>query len=162
AGIWLEAQAHDPQAVPGTTLEVTTTIVDRSHAPVALESARMEGMWKSDLATKAGPLPYNEPVKIEFKQPVPADQPYTQPYWLKKPPDHDLYTVDDQRLIGMPDTPAAARVRVTLQVGGASIELTAPVHYRYADRALGERTRPLAIVPAVAVNLSNTVDVFSE
>ncbi len=162
AGIWLEAQAHDPEAVPGATLEVTTTIVDRSHAPIALESARMEGMWNTALAVKAGPLPYNQQVQIEFKQPVPPNQPYTQPYWLIKPPDHDLYTVDDQRLVGLPDTPAVARVRVTLKVGAASIELTAPVHYRYADRALGERTRPLAIVPPVAVNLPETVAMFPQ
>ncbi|HEX3945601.1 MAG TPA: PIG-L family deacetylase, partial [Rhizomicrobium sp.] len=162
AGIWLEAQAHEPDAVPGTTLEVTTSIVNRSHTPVALESARMEGMWNSDLAAKAGPLPYNEPVRIEFKQAVPAGQPYTQPYWLMKPPDHDLYTVDDQQLIGLPDTPAVARVRVALKVGAASIGLTAPVHYRYADRALGERTRPLAIVPAVAVNLPDAVSMFPQ
>jgi LmbE family N-acetylglucosaminyl deacetylase len=162
AGIWLEAQAHDPEAVPGATLEVTTTIVDRSHTAVALESARMEGMWNAGLAAKAGPLPYNEPVQMEFKQRVPLDQPYTQPYWLIKPPNHDLYTVDDQRLIGLADTPAVARVRVTLKVGGASIELTAPVHHRYADRVLGERTRPLAIVPAVAVNLPDIVDMFPQ
>jgi LmbE family N-acetylglucosaminyl deacetylase len=162
AGIWLEAQAHDAEAVPGSTLEVTTTIVDRSHTPVALESARIEGMWNTGLAAKAGPLPYNERVQIEFKQPVPAAQPYTQPYWLVKPPDHDLYTVDDQRLIGLADTPAVARVRVTLKVGGASVELITPVHHRYADRALGERTRPLAIVPAVAVNLPDTVSMFPQ
>jgi LmbE family N-acetylglucosaminyl deacetylase len=162
AGIWLEAQAHDPEAAPGAALEVTTTIVDRSHTPVALESARMEGMWNTGLAAKTGPLPYNEPVQIEFKQPVPAGQPYTQPYWLVKPPDHDLYTVDDQRLIGLADTPAVARVRVTLKVGGASIELTAPVRHRYADRALGERTRPLAVVPAAAVNLPDAVSVFPQ
>jgi hypothetical protein len=119
-------------------------------------------MWNAGLAAKPGPLPYNKPVQIEFKQPVPADQPYTQPYWLVKPPDHDLYTVDDQRLIGLPDTPAAVRVRVTLKAGEASIELMAPVHFRYADRALGERTRPLAIVPAVSVNLPDTVEMFPQ
>jgi LmbE family N-acetylglucosaminyl deacetylase len=162
AGIWLEAEAHSPVAVPGATLEVTTTIAVRSHIPIALESARMAGIWNAALAAKTGPLPYNELIQIEFKQPVPAGEPYTQPYWLVKAPDHDLYTVEDQRLIGLADTPAVARVHVTLNVGGASIELTAPVHHRYADRALGERTRPLAIVPAVAVNLPDAVSMFPQ
>jgi hypothetical protein len=162
AGIWFEAQAHDPQAVPGAALGVTTTLVARSHTPVALESARMEGMWNTALDAKPGPLPYNERVQIEFKQAVPVDQPYTRPYWLVKPPDHDLYAVDDQRLIGLADNAAVARVRATLKVAGASIELTAPAHYRYGDRALGERTRPLAIVPAVAVNMPDAVAVFPQ
>jgi hypothetical protein len=53
-------------------------------------------------------------------------------------------------------------VRVRLSIAGASIDLTSPVHHRYADRAQGERTRPLAIVPAVAVNLPDTVSVFPQ
>jgi LmbE family N-acetylglucosaminyl deacetylase len=160
AGLWLEAQAHDPDAVPGSPLAVTSTLIDRSSTPVQLESARIEGMWNAGLSAKPGPLPYNQPVEIEFHQPVPADEPYSQPYWLRKPPDHDLYTVDDQQLIGLPDTPPVAQVRVRLAVAGTSIELVTPVHHRYADRAEGERTRPLAIVPPVAVNLPDTVSVF--
>ena len=160
AGIWLEAQAHEPSAVPGSTMAVTTTVLDRSSASVALESARMEGMWKQALAAKPGALPFNKPVEIEFQQPVPADQPYSQPYWLIKPPAGDLYTVENQELIGLADTPPVAQVRVTLAVAGTSFDLVAPVHHRYADRALGERTRPLAIVPPVAVDLPDTVAVF--
>jgi len=162
AGIWLEAQAHEPDAIPGSSLEVTTTLVSRSPAPVTLESARIEGMWNAELPAKPRPLPYNQPVTIDFKQPVRADQPYSQPYWLREPPDHDLYTVDDPKMIGIADTPPVAHVRVRLSIGGPSIELTAPVHHRYADRAQGERTRPLAIVPAVAVNLPDTVSVFPQ
>ena len=162
AGIWLEAQAHDPNAVPGSPLAVTTTVIDRSSAAAGLKSARIEGLWNADLAAKPGPLPYNQPVEIEYKQNVPPDQPYSQPYWLRQPPDHDLYTVEDPALIGRPDTPPVAQVRVRLSVGGTSIELLTPVHHRYADRAEGERTRPLAIVPPVAVNLPDTVSVFPQ
>jgi LmbE family N-acetylglucosaminyl deacetylase len=162
AALWLEAQAHDPDAVPGAALAVTTTLMDRSSVPVSIVSARMEGMWNVDLAVKARPLPYNEPVEIEFKQPVPANQPYSQPYWLITPPSGDLYTVDDQRLIGLADTAPVATVRVKLSVAGVTIELATPVHHRYADRAIGERTRPFAIVPPVAVNLPDAVSVFPQ
>ena len=65
----------------------------------------------------------------------PPAQPYSQPYWLVKPPAGDDYTVDDQRLIGRPDTPPEVTVRLLLSVDGAPIELVRPVHYRYADRA---------------------------
>ncbi len=40
------------------------------------------------------------------------------------------------------------------------IELARPVQYRYASRAEGERTRPLVVVPPVAVNLPQPVAVF--
>jgi LmbE family N-acetylglucosaminyl deacetylase len=162
AGIYLEAQAQTPEAIPGSPLEVTTTLIDRSHAEVSLEGARIEGMWNADLPAKPGPLPYNELVNIEFKRTVPPDQPYSQPYWLVKPPAGDVYTVDNQKLIGLPDTPPVAQVRVRLAVAGATIELTAPVQYRYADHAEGERTRPLAIVPPVALNVTDAVSVFPQ
>ena len=65
-------------------------------------------------------------------------------------------------LIGLPDTPAAAQVRVRLTVDGAPIELVRPVQHRYADRAQGERVRPLVVVPAVAVNLPEPVALFPD
>jgi LmbE family N-acetylglucosaminyl deacetylase len=160
AGIWIEAQAHEPEAVPGRPLAITTTVLDRSREPVELAGARLEGMWDPELPVKPAVLGYNQPVAIEFSHEVPASQPYSQPYWLRQPPSGDVYTVEDQRLVGLADTPAVARVRVRLLVAGAMIELERPVAYRYASRAEGERTRPLAVVPAVAVNLPQPVTIF--
>jgi hypothetical protein len=65
-------------------------------------------------------------------------------------------------LIGLPDTPAAAQVRVRLTVEGGPIELVRPVQNRYADRARGERVRPFMVVPTVAVNLSEPVALFPD
>jgi LmbE family N-acetylglucosaminyl deacetylase len=160
AGIWIDAQAHEPEAVTGRPLAVTTTVLNRTTEPVELAGARMEGMWDQELPVKPAPLAYNQPVAIEFSREVPLAQPYSQPYWLRKPPSGDVYAVEDQRLVGQADTPPVARVRVKLLVDGTPIELIRPVHYRYASRAEGERTRPLVVVPAVAVNLPQPVAVF--
>jgi hypothetical protein len=107
-------------------------------------------------------LGYNQSAEVAFNLTVPASQAYTQPYWLVKPATADVYRVDDQNLIGLPDTPAAAQVRVRLIVDGAAIELVRPVHHRYADRAQGERVRPFLVVPAVAVNLPEPVALFPD
>ena len=160
AGIWIEAQAHEPEAVPGRPLAITTTVLRRSPEPVELAGGRMEGMWDQELPVKPAPLAYNQPVAIEFSRDVPLAQTYSQPYWLRQPPSGDVYTVEDQRLVGLADTPPVAHVRVRLLVAGTPIELARPVAYRYASRAEGERTRPLVVVPAVAVNLPQPVAVF--
>jgi hypothetical protein len=162
SGLWVEAQAHQPETAPGTNFDVTTTVVNRSSARVSLDSARIEGIFSQDLSVKAGELALNKAVNIEFSRPVPANQPYTQPYWLAKQPTNDVYQIDDQLLIGLPDSPPAAQVRVHLTVDGAGIELVRPVHHRYADRAQGERVRPAVIVPAVAVNLPTPVTLFPD
>jgi LmbE family N-acetylglucosaminyl deacetylase len=160
AGIWAEAQAGEPDVVPGEPLTVRIALLNRSSVPVKLVSAHIEGMFNQDVPVSAQTLDYNQEARFEFKQPVPAAQPYSQPYWLIEPPAGDVYTVNDQRLVGLPDTPPVAQVRLRLEIAGAAVELVRPVHYRYADRAEGERTRPLAVVPAVAVNLPQDVAIF--
>jgi LmbE family N-acetylglucosaminyl deacetylase len=164
-GLWVEAQGRQSEVAPGAPLNITTTVVNRSTARVSLEGVRVEGIWNEEIPNKNPTntnIGYNQIANVEFSRPVPATQAYSQPYWLVKPASADVYDVEDQSLIGLPDTPAAVRMRVRLTVEGALIELVRPVHYRYADRALGERVRPLVVVPAVAVNLPNPVAVFPD
>jgi hypothetical protein len=162
AGLFVEAQARQFEVAPGATLNVAATVLNRSTAKVTLEGARIEGIWNQDGQTKPAALGYNQSADVPFSLVVPAGQAYTQPYWLVRPATADVYQIDDQMLIGLPDTPAAAQVRVRLTVEGAGIELVRPVHYRYADRAQGERVRPLLVVPAVAVNLPEPVALFPD
>jgi LmbE family N-acetylglucosaminyl deacetylase len=160
AGIWAEAQAAKAEVTPGEDLKVTVTVLNRSNAEVTFDGAAVEGIWNEALAAKPARLGNNQSAMVEFSRQVPAAQAYSQPYWLVKPPANDVYTVDDQRLIGQPDTPPAAQVRLRLSIGGAPVELVRPVHYRYAERAEGERHRPMVVVPAVAVDLPEAAVLF--
>ena len=99
----------------------------------------MEGIWNQDGQVKPGSLGYNQSTDVAFNLTVPASQRYTQPFWLIKPATADVYQIDDQMMIGLPDTPAAASIRVRLTVDGTGIELVRPVQHRYADRAYAWR-----------------------
>jgi len=160
AGLWVEAEARQPEVSPGSTLAVTATVLNRSNAAVTLESGAVEGIWNEPLAVNHATLGYNQSTTIPFEHAVPASQAYSQPYWLVKPPAGDVYQVDDQMLIGLADTPPVVRIRLKLTVDGVPIELVRGVENRYAPRAEGERVRRLAVVPAVAVNLPAKVAVF--
>jgi LmbE family N-acetylglucosaminyl deacetylase len=160
AGLWVEADARQPLVSPGATLAVTTTVLNRSPASVTFESGAVEGIWNEPLAVQHATLGYNQSAAVSFEHAVPANQAYTQPYWLVKPPAGDVYQVDDPLLVGLADTPPVAQMRLKLTVDGTAIELVRPVEYRYAPRAEGERVRLLAVVPAVAVNLPARVAVF--
>jgi LmbE family N-acetylglucosaminyl deacetylase len=162
SGLWIEAQVRQPQTAPGSNFTVTATVLNRSAAHVSLDSARIEGIFNESLTVKPGLLAYNQPATIEFSRPVPAGEAYTQSYWLAKPPAGDVYQVDDQMLIGLPDSPPAAKVRIRLMVDNTAIEVERPVHFRYADRAQGERVQPAVIVPAVSVNLPSPVTLFPD
>jgi LmbE family N-acetylglucosaminyl deacetylase len=160
AGLYVEAEAKQPDVSPGASLAVTTTVLNRSSARVTLDSGSVQGIWNEPLAMKPATLGYNQSTTIEFERAVPVAQPYSQPYWLVKPPNGDVYQVDDQMLIGVPDALPAMQMRLKLTVDGAPIEVTRAVRTHYAPRAEGERVRPLAIVPAAAVNLPDAVAVF--
>ncbi len=160
AGLWVEAQARAPEVVPGSYLAVTTTIINRSPAALRLEGGSLEGMLHEELPVEAVPLEYNRTNALITTRQVPATQAYSQPYWLARPPEGSDYTVEDQRLIGMADSPPVLEVRLRFTANGMPFEVRRPVEYRYADRAEGARTRPLAVVPPVAVDLPNPVAVF--
>jgi hypothetical protein len=71
-----------------------------------------------------------------------------------------LYSVADPRQIGDPENPPVLEAHFHLRVEGAELELTRPVEYRYVDHIYGELTRPLAVVPPVGIQFSQTSLVF--
>jgi hypothetical protein len=160
AGLFVEAQAQQAQVSPGGQLSVTTTVLNRSTADVSLDGGRVEGIWNEPLEIKPAKLGHDQSAHVQFDHTVPPGQAYSQPYWLVKPPAGDVYQVDDQRLVGLADTPPVLQMRLRLTVDGAPIEVVRAVHHRYAERSEGERVRPLVVVPAVAVNLPDPVAVF--
>src|ERR1039457_7267979 len=160
AGLFVEAQAQQAQVSPGGQLSITTTVLNRSTAEVSLDGGRVEGIWNEPLEIKPAKLGHNQSARVQFDHTVPPGQAYSQPYWLVKPPAGDVYQVDDQRLVGLADTPPVLQIRLRLTVDGAPIEVVRAVHHRYAERSEGERVRPLVVVPAVAVNLPDPVAVF--
>lgn len=89
AGLWIEAQAREPEIAPGAQLTVTTTVINRSTTAMTLESARLEGMINEDLPVEPVKLPYNQTSALAATRPVPVSQPYSQPYWLEEAPTGD-------------------------------------------------------------------------
>jgi hypothetical protein len=157
AGLWLDATADRYDVIPGESVKVKLTALDRSRFPIASVKAKV-GAIDADVSVK--PLPYNQPAEATVTYPIVRDHPYSQPFWLAKPKTGDTYTIDDQRLIGRPDSPPALEVHFRIVAGGTEMEFTRPVQYRYTDRVQGDLTRPLVVVPPVAVNMTESVRVF--
>jgi LmbE family N-acetylglucosaminyl deacetylase len=161
AGLWLDANASSYNVVPGSSVEVSYTALNRSGARMTLESLTLEGMGsetRTDMHHAA--LDSNQPVNAQLKFTVPASQPYSQPFWLQQPKDGDIYGISDQRLIGLPDDPPVLNLRFRIESGGESFDLVRPVRHRYVDRVDGEQTRALTVVPSVALNLPRDMVLF--
>ncbi len=161
AGLWLDAVTDRDTATPGSAVQVRFTALNRSHFPLVLQNIRVEGMGETsgpDFTAKA--LDYNQVFTTRVDRKVPAGQPQSQPFWLRQPPQGDTYTIGDQELIGLADTPPLLRARFELAAGSEHIVLWRPVLYRYVDHVLGELTRPFVVAPKVEVNPSQKVVLF--
>src|SRR5205823_11238263 len=104
AGLWVEAQGRQHEVAPASTLNITISAMNRSPLNVSLDSIRAEGIWDQDVTMKPANLAYNQNIDVPANLQVPAGQAYTQKYWLMNKPTADVYQIDDQRLIGLPDT----------------------------------------------------------
>jgi hypothetical protein len=158
AGIWAEASAAQAEVTPGSKEKVTVSVYPRLPVEVAVESVRAEGVWSGPSVTKFEPR-QGGGVMANLDLEIPATQPYSQPYWLEKPPVDGRYTVDDQMLAGLADTPVE-EMRFRLTVAGTPVELIRRIENRSTDRAEAERVRPITVVPPVSVNLSSAVAMF--
>ena len=160
AGLWLDASAAAWDATPGSTVDVRLTAMNRSPFPLSLARVDLEGAGPATSVDAAGAaLPYNDAFTRQVSRALSAGEPYSQPYWLVKP-HGDAYQVDNQQLIGDAENPPVLRARFVVNAGGQRLELVRPVRYRWVDRVLGERSRALAIVPPVTVNLPQDVVLF--
>jgi len=164
SGLWLDAAADHWALVPGRPVEMELTALNRSRSPVEFLGYSVltpEGTFRAGANHHAPhPLAYNQPVTESFSWTAPADCPYSQPYWLRKPHKGDTYDIEDQQLIGLADTPPLLTAQFLLSFGGTSVAIKRPVQYRYVDPTEGEHTRAVVVVPALAVNLPERVEFF--
>jgi LmbE family N-acetylglucosaminyl deacetylase len=167
SGLWLDATADKYAAVPGGTLKISATALNRERLPVEVEAVDVEGMASGIEERKApaglmhgSPLAFNEPHVSALTVTVPSGQPFSQPYWLREAKQGETYTVPNQLDIGLAENPPLLRAHFHLRIEGADIEAIRPVRYRYIERSQGELTRAVIVEPEVALQLSEGARVF--
>jgi len=152
AGLWVEAIADRQTAGPGETLAVTATAVARGASGLTLEALQGRAVGRA--------LALNQPLAETFELRVPADAAPTQPYWMGRGPSEGQGPAAPPDLAGLAEEPARFTCAFRIGVGGASLEVTVPVRFRFRDPVLGERYHPVAVLPAAMVNLAEPVQVF--
>lgn len=172
AGLWLEAIAAEPSVTPGGVIPVTVSILSRSGFPVRLVSIEMPHGAALAPAPSDGPadprgftdraLETNRPFSGVARVRVPADAEITHPMWLREEPEPGAYRISDPRAITQAESPPALSAHVTLEIAGERFTYDVPVLYRWTDRVLGERYRPLEIVPPVTLRLDRSAYLFPD
>ena len=159
AGLYLEASAASSSAVPNAEIQVQFEALNRSEFTVNLVSLKIIPSGK--VIEKDQNLAFNE--KLNFKEVISTENTtYSAPYWLRKEASLGMYSVDEQQLIGLPETPRPVQVQFNLLIDNAEISIVKNVVRRYAERALGEIYAPFEILPKVTTKLEDKVILFSD
>ncbi|HUQ66330.1 MAG TPA: PIG-L family deacetylase [Flavitalea sp.] len=146
AGLWMEAYAGNALAVRGDSLKLNIVFNNQEGAAIKLNSISVAGVDTVINAQAAK----NENFNFTPSFIVPSNTPVTQPYWLKNKMQKGYYVVDDQELIGKPESDPAFTAEFHVTISGQLFTFSRPVRYKFTDPVKGEQYEPLIVVPRTA------------
>ena len=151
-GLMAELYTKQPQAVRGSTLPFTLHVIARSHTPVSISGINFGAI---DTAVNMR-IPFDTLLTIEHTVSIPADEPYTQPYWLETPHNgKDIFNIPNDTLLGLTETPDNLNITMKLKINGIDYSLPVPLSYKKTDPVKGDVVEQLRIVPDATVAFSN-------
>ena len=159
SGLYLEAITESPTATKSQEIEINLEAINRSNQEMTLVSvAMMPG--DSEILTNLK-LNNNSDFKKELDFEIPKTAVHTTPYWLKNQGSLGMYKVDDQKLIGLPESPGEIKVRFTIRMNSVEIPFEKRVVYKYNDPVKGEVYQPFEIIPPVSAKIQDKVLIFA-
>jgi len=159
SGLFLEAVAQNQEATPGSLINIKLEAINRSAIPMQLSSITTLPETKNTVQNLE--LKNNNSQKITIDSQLPTALEYTQPYWLKEKGTDGMYTVAEQKNIGIPDIIRDVKVVFNIQIYGIEIPFERNVVYKYNDGVKGELYNYLDIVPEVTTSIIDKVMIFS-
>jgi LmbE family N-acetylglucosaminyl deacetylase len=159
AGLWMDATVAHHTLAPGAKTTITVTALRRSKEPAKLLGVDWSGLPGIG-GVPESELAYNEPLRKELPIAIPEDAQYTQPYWLREPPEGAMYRILKQESLGLPESPPAIAGRFRLRIAGAEIAVERAAVHRWVDPVRGELSRSFEIAPPVSVEFSSKTLLF--
>lgn len=159
-GFSAEALCDDYIYAPGDSMSFVLEAINRSNAN--LKITKIDLINNGFTENLNLDLNYNQLEEKELKLRIPEEAEISNPYWLREDHKYGLYTVNEQKLIGLPESPPDMQLKVVIQIGEMEIVKRIPFYYRWVDRVRGELYRDLVIAPPLTVNFLENTLVFNE
>jgi LmbE family N-acetylglucosaminyl deacetylase len=160
AGLYLEAVAQNQEAAPGSLVKMKLEAINRS--PIEMQLVDVTTLPNQTGIGQNTVLKNNVLQNINFDFQLPSTVEYTQPYWLKDKGTEGMYTVSDQKNIGIPDVIRNVIVVFIIKINGVEIPFERTVVYKYNDDVKGEMYNYLDIVPEVTTSILDKVSLFKD
>lgn len=158
SGLYLEAVSQNQEATPGSSVKLKLEAINRSTIPMQLISVTTLPEQKTMFQNKVLNTNILKSVNLDLQ--LPSTLEYTQPYWLKEKGTIGMYTVTEQKNIGIPDIIREVKVVFNLLINDIEIPFERTVVYKYNDDVKGEMYNYLDIVPEVTTSILDKVSLF--
>lgn len=159
SGLFLEASVADEWLTLGKETQINFEAVNRSDTDVQLLQIEIPELKNKVMKLNLQLVDNQEMIKSEDIL-IPQNLPYSSPYWLEKPHTDGMYTVESQKLRGLPNTPPQLSAVFHLMINGVPLQIKRTIVYKTTTQIQGEIRQPLAIVPDASVKMRNKVLVF--
>ena len=153
------AQQSFQMATPGQSFHVGVHLYDGGKLPVAIESVELtpaSGKNWSAVAETAVPRQV-EPGKsadVHFAAKVPADEPYTKPYFTRPDMEQSYYDVSRKSIEDQPFEPYPLAATVRFEFDGVTLETSHVVQVIDKVNGPGTLRFPMPVGPAISVALN--------
>jgi LmbE family N-acetylglucosaminyl deacetylase len=151
SGFMAELFARQPEVTKGMTLPFTLHVISRSAIPVTLKSVQ----WTSEVTDLNSVMKSDSLYSFDHSITIPQDAPVTEPYWLSEPlKDLANYTIPEDSLLGLPETPVSLTGTLTLSIGKETFKIKVPLSFKKLDPEKGDVVEPLRVVPMVTLDFT--------
>lgn len=158
-GLFQEAVASESTATPGEMIKVQMEYIQRSPVKVVLQSLQVLPSIGDTVLNME--MSNNKVFKLAKQIQIPRNIPLTSPYWLTYQWNLGVYTVKDEKLRGLPETPKSLKVRANYLIDGFTFSLESEIVYKTDDPVGGEIYQPFEIIPAITGSFQESVNVFA-
>ena len=159
AGLYLEVSAESNTATPNSNLALFLEAINRSEQDIKLISV---ALFEGTKIEKNTDLKFNQSQRFKYDVNIPSSASYSAPYWLNKKGTLGMYKVEQQSLIGLPETPRNITATFNISINGETLAYTKAVVYKTNDPVKGEVYKPFEIVPEVSAHISEPVIIFAD
>ncbi len=149
SGIFVEAISNREKIIQGDTLKATFNVYNRKNLSIKLLKINVE---KFDTTLQKSILNSSN---FSFTKQifVAENRKLTQPYWLEKSMQNNIFEVEDKYLIGESNSAPAFIASFQINIAGQDYEFKKPILYKYVDPVRGELYEPLTILPKLTIEV---------
>lgn len=159
AGLYLEISTPEEFAGQNEEIQINLEAVNRSEHSVWLEDVQLNTAQNISYQTELKP---DQTFIKKEKMIIPNDLSYTNPYWLNEPHALGMYQIENEELLGLPETPASVSAKFYLKINGIPLVIQRDLIHKKVDQIQGEVREPFAVVPDISVKMKDKVMVFAD